>query len=203
MNTSPSIDDLLAGVIQALGDEVLPALTDAKAQATAAMSQSLLQTVRQLLPVFDQWLVEEHNEMIQVLQDAAAALAGVEADAAQRITALAASEGARDEIPAPPDRDTVIAGHRALTTALGDVVRDLDELQRAGVDQADLDHHSTVHPVFSVHRAFDKNLGLRDAVLETPKGEGQAPRQVSTKVGGDGKTLGANDGCHVESSLEV
>ena len=137
MNTSPSIDDLLAGVIQALGDEVLPALTDAKAQATAAMSQSLLQTVRQLLPVFDQCLVEEHNDMIQVLQDASAALDGVDADAARRIGELAASEGARETIPAPPDRDAVIAGHRALTTALGDVVRDLDELQRAGIGQAD------------------------------------------------------------------
>ncbi|MEM7286045.1 MAG: hypothetical protein AAF480_06815 [Actinomycetota bacterium] len=137
MNTSPSIDDLLAGVIQALGDQVLPALTDAKAQATAAMSQSLLQTVRQLLPVYDRCLVEEHNDMIQVLQDASAALAGIDAEAAQRIAATAASEGARDEIPTPPDRDAVIAGHRALTTALGDVVRDLDELQRAGIDQAD------------------------------------------------------------------
>ena len=128
MNTSPSIDDLLAGVIQALGDEVLPALTDAKAQATAAMSQSLLQTVRQLLPVFDQCLVEEHNDMIEVLQNASAALDGVDADAARRIGELAASEGARETIPAPPDRDAVIAGHRALTTALGDVIRESVEL---------------------------------------------------------------------------
>ena len=137
MNTSPSIDDLLAGVIKALEDEVMPALTEPKPQATTAMAQSLLQTVRQLLPVYDQCLVEEHNEMIRVLHDTAGALDGVDAEPARRIAALAASEGARDEIPTPPDRDEVIAGHRALTTALAGVVRDLDELQRAGVDQAD------------------------------------------------------------------
>ena len=162
MNTSPSIDDLLAGVIQALGDEVLPALTDAKAQATAAMSQSLLQTVRQLLPVFDQCLVEEHNDMIQVLQDASAALDGVDADAARRIGELAASAGSREPIPAPPDRDAVIDGHRALTTALGDVIRDLDELQRAGIGQAD--------DALNVVRTHLGPRYLRDAATVTVQG---------------------------------
>lgn len=162
MNTSPSIDDLLAGVIQALGDEVLPALTDAKAQATAAMSQSLLQTVRQLLPVYDRCLVEEHNDMIQVLRDTAGALDGVDADAARRISDLAGTEGARESIPAPPDRDTVIAGHRALTTALGTVIRDLDELQRAGVDQAD--------EALNVVRTHLGPRYLRDAATVTVQG---------------------------------
>ena len=126
------------------------------------MSQSLLQTVRQLLPVYDQCLVEEHNDMIRVLHDASVALAGVDAEAAHRIAALAATEGSRDEIPAPPDRDTVIAGHRALTTALGDVVRDLDELQRAGVAQAD--------EALTVVRAHLGPRYLRDAATVTVEG---------------------------------
>ena len=162
MNTSPSIDDLLAGVIQALGDEVLPNLTDAKAQATAAMSQSLLQTVRQLLPIYDQCLVEEHNDMIRVLQDTSAALADVDAEPAQRIAALATAESARDEFPAPPDREAVIAGHRALTTALGDVIRDIDELQRAGVAQAD--------EALDVVRSHLGPRYLRDAATVTVQG---------------------------------
>ena len=74
MNTSPSIDDLLEGVIKVLGEEVPPAVTGAKPQASTAMAMSLLQTVRQLLPVYDEYLVEEHNDMISVLADTAAAL---------------------------------------------------------------------------------------------------------------------------------
>ena len=141
MNTSPSIDDILAGVIQVLGEEITPAITEPKAHATLAMAQSLLQSVRQVLPIYDQSLVEEHNDMIQVLRDTSAALDGIEADAAYRIAEVAASEGSRDPIPAPPDREVVIEGHRALTTALAGVLRDLDELQRDGVEQADAALH--------------------------------------------------------------
>lgn len=137
MNTSPSIDDILAGVIQALGDEIAPAIVEPKAHATLAMAQSLLQSVRQVLPIYDQSLVEEHNEMIRVLQETAAALDGVDAGAARRIAEVAASEGTREPVPALPDRDAVIDGHRALTTALAGVLRDLDELQRDGIEQAD------------------------------------------------------------------
>ena len=41
MNTTPSIDELLEGLIFALSDEILPYLTNEKSQATAVMMQSI------------------------------------------------------------------------------------------------------------------------------------------------------------------
>ena len=46
MYTSPSIDDLLAGMQIALRDELMPFLSNEKAIATAAMMQAALMEVR-------------------------------------------------------------------------------------------------------------------------------------------------------------
>jgi hypothetical protein len=72
MNTTPSIDELLEGLIFALSDEILPYLTNEKSQATAVMMQSVIQEIRQMLPVFDVCIAEEHNQMTKVLRDVAA-----------------------------------------------------------------------------------------------------------------------------------
>ncbi len=51
MNTSPGIDGLLEGVIVGIQNELMPFLSNEKAQATAAMMQAILQGVRQTIPV--------------------------------------------------------------------------------------------------------------------------------------------------------
>lgn len=137
MNTSPSIDDLLAGVIVAIETDIVPELQTMKGHATAQMMQSLLQGVRQLLPVYDAYVVDEHNDMTAVLRDMAATLDSVDGDAADRIRARAATLGSWPDLPAPLDQAAVITAHRALSEALADSMRDLDELQRDGVDAAD------------------------------------------------------------------
>ncbi len=137
MNTSPSIDDLLAGVIVAIETDIVPELQTMKGHATAQMMQSLLQGVRQLLPVYDRYVVDEHNAMTGVLKDMAAALDGVDGDAADRIRERAATLGAWPDRPTPHDQAEVVAAHRALNQALSDSMRDLDELQRDGIDAAD------------------------------------------------------------------
>lgn len=85
MITSPTIDDMLEGVILAVETDILPHLEDAKAQASAQMMQSLLQGVRQLLPVYESSLVEQHNAMNAALRDAAALLADVTGPEADRM----------------------------------------------------------------------------------------------------------------------
>ncbi len=137
MNTSPSNDQLLEGVILALQDEIVPHLANPKALATIQMMQSLLQGVRQTLPVVDAYLVDEHNDMITTLKDAADALGGAEGDAADRIRERAATMGQRAPLPAPPDGIELVASHRELTTAIESTFRDLDELQRGDVASAD------------------------------------------------------------------
>ncbi len=74
MNSFPSIDQMLAGALLAIDDEILPALNNPKAYATAQMMQSLIQGVRQMLPVIEERLIEEHNDMIRTLHETAAAL---------------------------------------------------------------------------------------------------------------------------------
>ena len=128
MNTSPSIDDLLAGVIMGIDDDLLPALGNPKAQATAVMMQSILQGIRQLLPVHDVHLVDEHNAMTAVLRDAATSLADVTGPAADRIRERASTLGELDDLPPPLDRDAVSRTHRELGHALEATMVDVDEL---------------------------------------------------------------------------
>ena len=137
MNTTPSIDDLLLGLIIAITDEIVPNLANAKAYATASMMQSVLQEIRQMLPVLDTYLVDEHNGMIRTLRNAAKALGDAAGEEADRIRERASTLGQRDDLPAPPDHDAIASAHRELGEALVANVRDLDVLQRAGDTRAD------------------------------------------------------------------
>ena len=137
MNTSPSVDATLEGVIMAIDDEILPALTNPKAQAAAVMIQSLLQGLRQRVPVMDRVIAEEHNAMTQALRDVAGLLAGVEAPAADRVRERASTVGAKPDLPVPDDPAIARTAHWELGFALGDTMIDLDELQRAGITSAD------------------------------------------------------------------
>lgn len=137
MNTTPSIDDLLAGVIMGIDDDILPALGNPKAQATAVMMQSILQGIRQLLPVHDSHLVDEHNAMTTVLRDAAELLGDTTGPPADRIRDRASTLGQRADLPAPMDTSAAVSAHRELSHALEATMTDLDELQRDGATAAD------------------------------------------------------------------
>jgi len=137
MNTSPSIDQMLEGVIISISTDIVPNLVNPKAHATAQMMQSLLQGIRQLLPVYDQALAEEHNQMMDVLREVAATIGESSGPAADRVRDRAATLGHGAEIPIPSDREAVMAAHLALSLALQDDMIDLDELQRDGDAGAD------------------------------------------------------------------
>lgn len=137
MNSVPSIDDLIVGVIDAIGDELLPSLGNAKAQATAVMAQSLLAGVRQMLTVSDANLVTDHNDMTATLRDIATDLGQTAGPVADRIRQRAATLGQTPDLPAPPDREAQTAAHRELSRALEATLLDLDELQRAGESTAE------------------------------------------------------------------
>jgi len=137
VNTSPSNDQLLEGVILALRDEIVPHLANPKALATIQMMQSLLQGIRQTLPVVDAYLVDEHNDMITTLNNTATALGEAEGPAADRIRARAATIGQREPLPAPLDGVQLVTAHQELSHAIESTFRDLDELQRSGTASAD------------------------------------------------------------------
>ena len=137
MNTSPSIDQMLEGVLISISNDILPNVVNPKAAASAQMMQSVIQGIRQLLPVYDQYLVEEHNQMMEVLRDVAGAIGGSSGAAADRIRERAATLGQGDEVPIPIGRDVLMDAHRELGFALQESMIDLDELQRAGDTDAD------------------------------------------------------------------
>ncbi|MGE5210967.1 MAG: hypothetical protein ACM3MM_06860 [Acidobacteriota bacterium] len=128
---------MLEGVLISISNDIIPNVVNPKAHASAQMMQSIIQGIRQLLPVYDQYLAEEHNQMMGVLRDVADAIAGSSGPAADRIRERAATLGTGDEFPIPLDRDVVMAGHRHLGIALQESMIDLDELQRAGDTRAD------------------------------------------------------------------
>ncbi len=137
MNTSPSIDQMLEGVLISISTDILPNVVNPKAAATAQMMQSVIQGIRQLLPVYDQYLAEEHNQMLGVLREVAGTIVGSSGPAADRIRERAAALANSAELPMPLDRDAVMAAHRRLGVALQESMIDLDELQRAGDTDAD------------------------------------------------------------------
>ena len=137
MNTSPSVDDILEGLIIAIGEDIIPDLTSLKAHATAQMMQSLLQGLRQVLPVQEEYLVDEHNDMTRVLREVAATIGDAEGTAAGRIRERAETLGSWPDRPAPPDRSELESAHRALGDALTATLLDLDALQQSGSAVAD------------------------------------------------------------------
>ncbi len=136
MNTQPGPDGLLEGVIIGLEQEVLPFVSSEKACATVAMMQSILQAVRQMIPVYEAYLIDEHNSMTATLRSTAAELDDVAGEEAARIRARAAALGHLADLPAPIDRAGLIDTHTALGRALEASILDLDVIQRGGGDHA-------------------------------------------------------------------
>ena len=128
---------MLEGVLISISNDIIPNVVNPKAHASAQMMQSIIQGIRQLLPVYDQYLAEEHNQMMEVLREVAGAIDGSSGSAADRIRERATTLGAGDEVPIPLDRGVVMAAHRELGFALQETMIDLDELQRAGDADAD------------------------------------------------------------------
>lgn len=137
MNTNPSVDTILEGFQFALQEEIIPFLANPKAMATAAMMQSLIQELRQLLPVYDTYVAEEHNAMIDVFRRCAAELDGVTGDEADRIRERASRWGTLSAVPLPQPQDPIRQAHRSMSLELQETIADLDSLQRAGETKAD------------------------------------------------------------------
>lgn len=137
MNTTPTIDDILEGLIVALQNEIIPHLANPKSVATAMMMQSLVQQVRQVLPMLDASIAQEHNEMTRTLRDVAAVLGDVAGPEADRIRDRAVTLGALADVPVPVDQAPVREAHARLGYGLQETIADLDVLQRAGHASAD------------------------------------------------------------------
>ena len=131
MLTHPSSDELLEGCIISLQNDILPHLANEHAQVCAVMMQALLQCARQRIPVEQQIMAAEHNQLIALFRDLAP-LANAESPAGKRLRERAQSCGARDELPTPPAFDDVVVSYRDLSQAVVETLDDLDALIAEG-----------------------------------------------------------------------
>lgn len=132
MFTSPSVAEIIDGVIVALNKDVMPQLQSQKAVVSLVMAQALLEQVKQRVPLEQQIMAAEHNQMTALYRQMAQTLSGAQGTAAERIRARAAELGAREDLPALPAFDDLARAYRELSAGLVATLEDLDALIQAG-----------------------------------------------------------------------
>ncbi|MGI8927349.1 MAG: hypothetical protein ACR2HN_12005 [Tepidiformaceae bacterium] len=137
MFTKMSADFLLEGVIISLTNDIMPELQSQRAQVVVAMMQGILQTVRQRLPVEQQIMAAEHNEMTAMYREVAAILGDATGGAAGRVRERAAALGARDDMAPVPAFEAITGPYHELSEGIISSLFDLDELIRDGDERGE------------------------------------------------------------------
>jgi hypothetical protein len=137
MYTKPSVGDLIDGVIASLMNDVMPELTSQKAVVALVMTQSLLEGIKQRVPIEQQLMASEHNQMTALYRQMARTVDSVPGAAAERVRQRAASLGALADLPTIPNFDGLGTAYRALSQGLVETLEDLDALIRGGSSEAE------------------------------------------------------------------
>ena len=137
MLTTPSIAEMIDGIQISLARDIMPEVKSANAQTCVVMIQALLQTIAQRVPVEQQLMAAELNEMTAALRDVAGLIGSLSGSAADSIRSRATTLGGRENLPPIPSYDEVNAGHRELSQAIVDSLADVDVLLRAGNREAE------------------------------------------------------------------
>ncbi|MEP7214750.1 MAG: hypothetical protein ABI782_00770 [Anaerolineaceae bacterium] len=137
MLTTPSIAEVIDGIQISLARDIMPEVKSANAQTCVVMIQALLQTIAQRVPVEQQLMAAEMNEMTATLREVAGLVGSSRGSAAASIRSRAKTLGGRDDVPPVPSYDEVNAAHRELSQAIVDTLADVDVLLRAGNKKAE------------------------------------------------------------------
>lgn len=132
MYNRPSIDDLLDAVSISLQNDILPELASEKAQLAVVLAQSMLQQVKQIVPVQQQLMVLEHNEMVAAFRDIGAIVGETPGPEADRIRARARDLGTLPELAPLPGFAELQATYLRLSEEVVATLDDLDALIRRG-----------------------------------------------------------------------
>ncbi len=137
MYTTPSVADMIDGVIASLMRDVMPELTSQKAVVALVMAKSLLEGIKQRVPLEQQLMASEHNQMTALYRQMARIVDSFPGDAAERIRERAATLGALADLPVIPNFDDLTAAYRTLSQGLVETLEDLDALIRGGSAEAE------------------------------------------------------------------
>lgn len=137
MLTTPSIAEVIDGIQISLARDIMPEVKSQNAQTCVVMIQALLQTIAQRVPVEQQLMAAEMNEMTATLRDVAGLIGAAGGSAGESIRSRAQTLGAREDLPAIPSYEDVNAAHRELSQGIVDSLTDVDVLLRAGNSEAE------------------------------------------------------------------
>ena len=137
MFTKPSPADMIDGVIASLNRDIMPELTSQKAVVAVIMMQTLLEGVKQRIPVELQLMATEHNQMVALCRQMAVTIGDSAGPAADRMRKRAATLGARAELPPVPAYEELMATYREFSEGLIETLDDLDTLIQAGNARAE------------------------------------------------------------------
>jgi hypothetical protein len=136
MLTRPSACDLIEAVVVSLSNDVLPSVNSEKAQVVVVMMQAVLQTVMQRIPVEQQIMAAEQNQMTALFRDMAGLLGSAAGPEADRIRQRGNDLGSRPDLQVPAYEDNA-GGYRLLSQGLVEALEDLDALIRGGNKDAE------------------------------------------------------------------
>ena len=137
MLTTPSIAEVIDGIQISLARDIMPEVKSQNAQTCVVMIQALLQTIAQRVPVEQQLMAAELNEMAATLREVASLIGSSSGGAAESIRERGQTLGGREEVPPIPSFDAVNAAHRELSQGIVDTLADVDVLLRAGNREAE------------------------------------------------------------------
>jgi soluble cytochrome b562 len=128
---------MIDGVIASLNRDIMPELTSQKAVVAVIMMQTLLEGVKQRIPVELQLMASEYNQMVALYRQMAATIGDSAGPAADRMRKRAVTLGARAEIPVVPAYDEMLTTYREFSEGLVETLDDLDALIQAGNARAE------------------------------------------------------------------
>lgn len=135
MLTNPTAAELIESVKVSLMAEIMPELQTDRARVLLMMMQTLLTSVQRRVPLEQQYMADECNQMQKLLRQAAAAIAG-QSDEAAALHALTAELGERPEYAPLPSFAELNAQYRAISTAFTAALDPLNALAANGDEAA-------------------------------------------------------------------
>jgi hypothetical protein len=135
MLTNPTAAELIESVKVSLMAEIMPELQSDRARALLLMMQTLLTSVQRRVPLEQQYMAEECNQMQRLLRQAAEAVSGDGADAGT-LHRLATDLGERPQYAPLPAFDELNTQYREISVAFTAALEPLNALAATGDEAA-------------------------------------------------------------------
>lgn len=136
MLSNPTAADVLQTVRVSLTNDIMPELQTDRARVLLLMMDTILASVQKRVPLEQQFMADECNRMVALLDEAARAITGVEGEAAARLRRCAEAVQGRAAYPALPAFADLNGAYRAISERFTEAVGHLNVLEGEGAEAA-------------------------------------------------------------------